>query len=574
MFDEPSNGGFDDGYAGGGIVAFADGGGYASSADDTGGRRLRIGPPRWTSPEEEAAEERARREFISQGKVGPELERAMQIWRDQQVPEGPSARERLSAAFKEQMQGYKIPEGAKTYGPFYSSRKAPVETPATVETPGLLDSLKAFGSTPGMQYLFRGATGSPEPSAATDIPPAFQTGQEVPLFGPGTMLEGIGRYEKNYRTNVLASSMQFNAKNARIAAERHNARVRLFGGGKILPVPEVRDIDFYRNAASKAIAAQNAPAPAATPAPSSPLAGTLAGKYAVPNLPSAAAAAPDVSAPPRAPVADAGLGALRAAQNAPAPAGGLGAAAPGATDMGSQLTNYYKQVGDFMGSTEAPEMKAYKEYLAGVPAQMEKQREQDKWMALAQLGASLASSKSPYFLQALGEAGTKAIPAIAEASKERQKTEREAMLAQAKMALEQQGLRGAQLDRALQLTNIASQRAIQQQQLGLEERKLGIELRKIASQTGIERERLDLLRDKVEINPNAAYLEAAKLARNLDPAIAAEGKKQLEAVTQLIKLLHPSGSNAMTNAQAVAAAIQGTGGAGASSGQIGLSKLQ
>ena len=423
-------------------------------------------------------------------------------------------------------------------------------------------------------YAGGGIVAFADGGGADDIPPALQTGQEVPLFGPGTTLEGIGRHVKNYRTDVLAYSMQSNAKNARTAAERNNARVRLFGGGKILPVPEVRDMDFYRNAASKAIAAQNAPAPAATPAPSSPLAGTLAGKYAVPNLPSAAAAAPDVSAPPRAPVADAGIGALRAAQNAPAPAGGLGAAAPGATDMGSQLTNYYKQVGDFMGSTEAPEMKAYKEYLAGVPAQMEKQREQDKWMALAQLGASLASSKSPYFLQALGEAGTKAIPAIAEASKERQKTEREAMLAQAKMALEQQGLRGAQLDRALQLTYIASQRAIQQQQLGLEERKLGIELRKIASQTGIERERLDLLRDKVGINPNAAYLEAAKLARSLDPATAAEGKKQLEAVTQLIKLLHPSGSNAMTDAQAVAAAIQGTGGAGASSGDVAFSELQ
>jgi hypothetical protein len=580
MFDEPSNGGFNDGYAGGGIVAFADGGGYASSADDTGGRRLRVGPPRWTSPEEEAAEERARQEFISQGKVGPELERAMQIWRDQQVPEGPSARERLSAAFKEQMQGYKIPEGAKTYGPFYSSRKAPVETSAAAETPGLLDSLKAFGSTPGMQYLFRGATGGPEPSAAADISPAFQTGQEVPLFGPGTTLEYFGiSPEKQVR--FLAEKMRVNAVQQRQDALATNSNVRFFGGGKILPVPEVQDIDFYRKAAATAIAAQNAPTPTATPDAASALGARLREQFATPNIPSDVVTAPGVSAPPRAPVAGAGLGALQAAQNAPTPTpipvGGLGAtaaAAPNTKDMDSQLASSYEQIGKFMGPTETPEMKAYKEYLAGIPTQMEKQREQDKWMALAQLGASLASSKSPYFLQALGEAGTKAIPAIAEASKERQKTQREAMLAQAEASFREQGLKGAQLDRALQMTNIASQRAIQQQQMNIEERKIGIESKKIAEQLGIEKQRLDLLKDKIEVNPNAAYLDAIRLARDPNPAKAAQGKQELEAVTQLIKLLHPSGSNATTSAQAVAAAIRGEGGASASSRDIPFDALQ
>ena len=67
-------------------------------------------------------------------------------------------------------------------------------------------------------YAGGGIVAFADGGGADDIPPAFQTGQEVPLFGPGTTLEGIGRYEKNYRTNVLASSMQFNAKNARIAA--------------------------------------------------------------------------------------------------------------------------------------------------------------------------------------------------------------------------------------------------------------------------------------------------------------------------------------------------------------------
>lgn len=38
MFDEPSNGGFNDGYAGGGIVAFATGGGLEDEFDDTFGR--------------------------------------------------------------------------------------------------------------------------------------------------------------------------------------------------------------------------------------------------------------------------------------------------------------------------------------------------------------------------------------------------------------------------------------------------------------------------------------------------------------------------------------------------------
>lgn len=66
----------------------------------------------------------------------------------------------------------------------------------------------------------------------------------------------------------------------------------------------------------------------------------------------------------------------------------------------------------------------YREELA--PEKREKARKDDMWMALAQIGASMASSKSPYFLQATGEAIAAALPGVAASKKERKDAEREA----------------------------------------------------------------------------------------------------------------------------------------------------
>lgn len=61
------------------------------------------------------------------------------------------------------------------------------------------------------------------------------------------------------------------------------------------------------------------------------------------------------------------------------------------------------------------------------PAEREKDRKQDMWMALAQIGAGMASSNSPYFLQAAGEAMAAALPGISASQKERKAAERDAI---------------------------------------------------------------------------------------------------------------------------------------------------
>ena len=60
------------------------------------------------------------------------------------------------------------------------------------------------------------------------------------------------------------------------------------------------------------------------------------------------------------------------------------------------------------------------------PEARRKERKDDMWMALAQLGASMASSNSPFFLQAAGEAIAATLPGVQASKKERKAAERDA----------------------------------------------------------------------------------------------------------------------------------------------------
>lgn len=63
------------------------------------------------------------------------------------------------------------------------------------------------------------------------------------------------------------------------------------------------------------------------------------------------------------------------------------------------------------------------------PKEQEKERKYDMWASLAQLGANLASSDSPYFLQGLGQAMASALPGAEASRRERKKVERDAVSA-------------------------------------------------------------------------------------------------------------------------------------------------
>ena len=59
------------------------------------------------------------------------------------------------------------------------------------------------------------------------------------------------------------------------------------------------------------------------------------------------------------------------------------------------------------------------------PEARKKRRSQDMWEALAQMGFNMAASKSPSFLQAVGEAGSATLPRMQESARERKAEERE-----------------------------------------------------------------------------------------------------------------------------------------------------
>lgn len=119
--------------------------------------------------------------------------------------------------------------------------------------------------------------------------------------------------------------------------------------------------------------------------------------------------------------------------SAPAPSAGLGAlAAPPSTPPMSlesavgEASPLYDKLFPAPKREGRDAMLAYAKEL-GDPEQLKKQANEDKWMTLAQIGFGIASSNSPYFLQAVGTAAAAALPAAREAKKERDARKREAL---------------------------------------------------------------------------------------------------------------------------------------------------
>ena len=92
----------------------------------------------------------------------------------------------------------------------------------------------------------------------------------------------------------------------------------------------------------------------------------------------------------------------------------------------------YKQRVDKMFSTLPDDgSKEYAEKLRESinPEQLKKDKKQDMWMALAEIGAGMAASNSPNFLSAVGEAMHNALPGVQSRAKERKDSIKEAQKA-------------------------------------------------------------------------------------------------------------------------------------------------
>ncbi len=94
-----------------------------------------------------------------------------------------------------------------------------------------------------------------------------------------------------------------------------------------------------------------------------------------------------------------------------------------------------KSVGDMQQLLMDPQTKAYYD---GQTDRLDKQKKEDLWTSLAQIGFGMAASKNPYFLGAVGEAGTAALPGMQKALSDRRAEEND--FAKQQMQLHQTGV--------------------------------------------------------------------------------------------------------------------------------------
>lgn len=116
------------------------------------------------------------------------------------------------------------------------------------------------------------------------------------------------------------------------------------------------------------------------------------------------------------------------------------------------------------------------------PEEKKKSRKYDMWSTLAEIGASMASTKSPQFLQAAGQAMAAALPGAAASKKERDKAERDAVNALADIA----GMRRKEAKEVLEFGKDAYTAELGAEQA---QRVLNFQERELASQ--IEQRGLD-----------------------------------------------------------------------------------
>ena len=118
--------------------------------------------------------------------------------------------------------------------------------------------------------------------------------------------------------------------------------------------------------------------------------------------------------------------------------GGIVALATGGFSLAPEIEppsweEMIKKATEALGAPAGAAIDAERAYYKDAPERLKKQKREDMYMTLAQIGANMASTKSPSFLQAAGEAAQAALPGLASASKERRTEERAAMKGAADM---------------------------------------------------------------------------------------------------------------------------------------------
>ena len=145
------------------------------------------------------------------------------------------------------------------------------------------------------------------------------------------------------------------------------------------------------------------------------------------------------------------------------------------------------------------------------PEQREKARKDDMWATLAQIGASMAGTSSPNFLQAVGQAIGAALPGAEASRKERKAAEREAVTALSELYGMDRKEAKEKMRMALDLRNI---------EMGAEEKQTERQFR--SSEAATER---DWRSDEAALDRAARLEEATAKEKGFDALVTANYNK-------------------------------------------------
>ena len=132
------------------------------------------------------------------------------------------------------------------------------------------------------------------------------------------------------------------------------------------------------------------------------------------------------------------------------------------------------------------------------PANQEKARKADMWQALAEMGFRMASSSSPFVLQAIGEAAVATLPGVDASKKERKAAKDNAI--RTLMAVEdvdrKTATAGVELGVDIYKTGLSQEQI--EQQMANEQERIAISRQSAADQAAYQRGSLTLQREQIE----------------------------------------------------------------------------
>jgi len=382
MFDEPSGGGFNEGYAGGGIVAFADGGEAEEPAIFLAGKYF--DPVTGVEVKTPYGGRYVAGEF------------------DTSLGSGRRFRPKKGATPQT------LAPRPKDYVPFGGEGTYAAKTGSVGG--GALRTVRALGDL----------TGDIARSVGEDVARDFDYGADRGAFDAATF------------NNMQARLVGGTTPTPPVALPRRTPRPA---------APAARPTSAAKPAAAKPATAA-APTPrAGSPAPGvsmSQLQAALAGGITprptavAPRVGAPASAAPRVAPTPAAPRVGGGVPSAPRVGGV-APAGPALPASPAAAPGGAPFTlgGMSEDPAANIAALKAlaPQDTTMRDAMAkryadmSSPEALAAQKKQDFWGSLAQIGFGMAGSNSPHFLQAVGQSASAALPGMAQAAKERKAQE-------------------------------------------------------------------------------------------------------------------------------------------------------